>query len=161
MGAHSTSHLCLVSQNGFLDGDCHQRMHPMSSRHPQQPTGAISNDLTASQSLQTYLGLYLVERKSQFLNACAPSGLRFAYFSGTRPPIPTVILAMDKLFAIHGIPDVIRTNNRPPFNSGTYGFKTQKVTTLWPEANSQAESCMKCLGKVICNAHIENKDWKI
>lgn len=78
-----------------------------------------------------------------------------------------VISAMEKLFAIHGIPDVIRTDNGPPFNSATYkqfsrnyGFQTQKVTPLWPEANGQAESFMKCLGKVIRTAHIENKDWK-
>ena len=67
-----------------------------------------------------------------------------------------VISAMEKLFAIHGIPDVIRTDNGPPFNSGAFkqfsrkfGFRTQKVTPLWPEANGQAESFMKCLGKII------------
>ena len=78
-----------------------------------------------------------------------------------------VISAMEKLFSIHGIPDIIRTDNGPPFNSKTYkdfsrrfGFQTQKVTPLWPEANGQAEAFMKCLGKVIRTAHIENKDWK-
>ena len=78
-----------------------------------------------------------------------------------------VISAMERLFSIHGIPDVIRTDNGPPFNSNAYkkfskrfGFQTQKVTPLWPEANGQAEAFMKCLGKVIRTAHIENKDWK-
>ena len=78
-----------------------------------------------------------------------------------------VISAMEKLFAVHGIPDIIRTDNGPPFNSNAYkqfsrrfGFQTQKVTPLWPEANGQAEAFMKCLGKVIRTAHIENKDWK-
>ena len=76
-----------------------------------------------------------------------------------------VISAMEKLFSIHGIPDTIRTDNGPPFNSSSYkqfskqyGFQTQKVTPLWPEANGQAESFMKCLGKVIRTAHVEGRD---
>ena len=78
-----------------------------------------------------------------------------------------VISAMEKLFAIHGIPDVIRTDNGPPFNSKAFkqfskqfGFRTQKVTPLWLEANGQAESFMKCLGKIVRTAYIENRDWK-
>ena len=78
-----------------------------------------------------------------------------------------VISAMERLFSIHGIPDIIRTDNGPPFNSSSfkrfsqqYGFQTQKVTPLWPEANGQAESFMKCLGKVVPTAHIKNSDWE-
>ena len=78
-----------------------------------------------------------------------------------------VISAMEKLFSVHGIPDTIRTDNGPPFNSSSYkqfskqyGFQTQKVTPLWPEANGQAESFMKCLGKVIRTTHVEGRDWK-
>ena len=78
-----------------------------------------------------------------------------------------VISAMDKMFAVHGIPDTIRTDNGPPFNSKDFknfarrnGFQCQKVTPLWPEANGQAEAFMKCLGKVVRTAHIENRDWK-
>ena len=79
----------------------------------------------------------------------------------------SVISAMDKMFAIHGIPDTVRTDNGPPFNSKNFknfakrnGFQCQKVTPLWPEANGQAEAFMKCLGKVVRTAHIENRDWK-
>ncbi|MEL6802271.1 MAG: RNase H-like domain-containing protein, partial [Bacteroidota bacterium] len=78
-----------------------------------------------------------------------------------------VISAMDKMFAVHGIPDTVRTDNGPPFNSKDFkdfarrnGFQTQKVTPLWPEANGQAEAFMKCLGKVVRTAHIEGRDWK-
>ena len=78
-----------------------------------------------------------------------------------------VIAAMEKMFAVHGVPDVVRTDNGPPFNSKTFkdfskriGFQTQKVTPLWPEANGQAEAFMKCLGKIVRTAHIENRDWK-
>ena len=78
-----------------------------------------------------------------------------------------VIAAMEKMFAVHGIPDVVRTDNGPPFNSKAFknfskkvGFHTQKVTPLWPEANGQAEAFMKCLGKIVRTAHIERQDWK-
>ena len=71
------------------------------------------------------------------------------------------------MFAVHGIPDTVRTDNGPPFNSKDFkdfarrnGFQTQKVTPLWPEANGQAEAFMKCLGKVVRTAHIEGRDWK-
>ena len=80
----------------------------------------------------------------------------------------SVIAAMEKMFAVHGIPDVVRTDNGPPFNSKAFkqfskkvGFQTQKVTPLWPEANGQAEAFMKCLGKIVRTAHIENRDWKV
>ena len=78
-----------------------------------------------------------------------------------------VIAAMEKMFTVHGIPDAIRTDNGPPFNSKDFkdfarrsGFHCQKVTPLWPEANGQAEAFMKCLGKIVRTAHIENRDWK-
>ena len=78
-----------------------------------------------------------------------------------------VISAMEKMFLTHGIPETVRTDNGPPFNSKSFksfseriGFQTQKVTPLWPEANGQAEAFMKCLGKIVCTAYIENKDWK-
>ena len=78
-----------------------------------------------------------------------------------------VIFAMEKMFTTHGIPDVVRTDNGPPFNgkcfkafSTKFGFQHHKVTPLWPEANGQAEAFMKCLGKVVRTAHIENRDWK-
>ena len=78
-----------------------------------------------------------------------------------------VIAAMERMFTVHGIPDIIRTDNGPPFNSKDFrnfarqnGFHCQKVTPLWPEANGQAEAFMKCLGKIIRTAHIENRDWK-
>ena len=78
-----------------------------------------------------------------------------------------VISAMESMFSVHGIPDQIRTDNGPPFNSKDFktfanriGFQIQKVTPLWPQANGQAEAFMKCLGKIIRASHIENRDWK-
>ena len=78
-----------------------------------------------------------------------------------------IIKAMKRIFTTHGVPETVRTDNGPPFNSKEFkafsaevGFETQKVTPLWPQANGQAEAFMKCLGKVVRTAHIENKDWR-
>lgn len=83
-----------------------------------------------------------------------------------RTDASSVIQAMEKMFAVHGVPDTVRTDNGPPFNSKSFkeysrraGFQTQRVTPLWPQANGQAEAFMKCLGKVIRTAIIEKKDW--
>lgn len=77
-----------------------------------------------------------------------------------------VIAAMEKIFANHGIPEEITTDNGPPFNSKAFaqfaanaGFHHRKVTPLWPQANGQAESFMKNLGKAIRVAILEKKDW--
>jgi transposase InsO family protein len=73
----------------------------------------------------------------------------------------------NRMFATHGIPEVVRTDNGSPFQSkefhdfaGEQGFKHRKVTPRWPEANGQAESFMKPLGKVCKAAQLEGKPWK-
>ena len=78
-----------------------------------------------------------------------------------------VIAAMEKTFATHGIPDIIRSDNGPPFASKAYknfsekmGFKAQRVTPLWPRANGQVEAFMKSLAKVCRTSHIEGTDLR-
>ena len=63
---------------------------------------------------------------------------------------------------------MMRSDNEPPFTSkeikeyvNENGIELRRVTTLWPLANSEAESFMKPLTKVICSAHVESKTWKI
>ena len=79
----------------------------------------------------------------------------------------STIPAFEKMFATHGVPEILKTDNGPPFQSSAFarfakmkGFKHQKVTPLWPEANGEAENFMKNLGKVAKTAWIEGKDWK-
>ena len=54
----------------------------------------------------------------------------------------TVIPQLDKTFSTFGIPEIVRSDNGPPFNgrefrefAQTLGFKHRKVTPLWPRAN--------------------------
>ena len=78
-----------------------------------------------------------------------------------------VIPKLDRLLSSYGIPEIIRTDNGPPFNGKEFhefsqqmGFKHRKVTPKWPEANGLVERFMRTIGKVIRTAEIERKDWR-
>ena len=78
-----------------------------------------------------------------------------------------VIPKLDKMFAVHGIPDVLISNNGPPFNGTDYkryfetlGITPKFSTPLWPQGNAQAERFMKCLSKMLQTAKIQNRPWK-
>lgn len=71
---------------------------------------------------------------------------------------------LDKIFATHGIPDTIKTDNGPPFNGHEYerymqvlGIEWQTSTLLWPQGNANAESFMKPLGKLLKTAQVEGR----
>lgn len=73
----------------------------------------------------------------------------------------------DSVFALFGIPDVVKTDNGPPFNGSEFkefanhlGFKHRKITLLWPQANGEAERFMKTIGKAIRAAHSEHRSCK-
>ena len=60
------------------------------------------------------------------------------------------ISKLDLIFATHGVPVVIRSDNGPPFTSSEFesymlelGIKHQRITPLWPQANSVAENFIK------------------
>ena len=75
--------------------------------------------------------------------------------------------ALEKMFATHGVPNVIKSDNGPPFNGHAFanfcdetGVKHRRVTPLWPEANGLAETFMKPLKKTAQAAVVEGKCWK-
>jgi hypothetical protein len=77
------------------------------------------------------------------------------------------IQAIEKIFATHGIPQTLKTDNGPPFQSAEFdqfaeemGIQHHRVTPLWPEANGQAEAFMKSLGKHAKTSSISGRDWK-
>ena len=78
-----------------------------------------------------------------------------------------VIPKLDAIFARHGIPETVYSDNGPPFNSEDFamfakhlGFRHRPVTPLWPQANGEAEHFMSPLMKSIRAAHIEQRSWK-
>ncbi len=79
----------------------------------------------------------------------------------------TVIPKVDKVFSEFGIPDVVKTDNGPPFNSSafksfaqTLGFQHRKITPRWPRANGEVERFVRTVKKVIKTANLEGKSWK-
>ena len=78
-----------------------------------------------------------------------------------------VLPALERIFATHGIPETLKSDNGPPFQGQAFrsfaeekGFKHQKITPLWPEANGHAEGFMKNIDKVAKTAHSGGKDWR-
>ena len=78
-----------------------------------------------------------------------------------------VIPKLDAIFARQGIPDVLKSDNGPPFNGHEFkdfsdyqGFKHRRITPYWPRANGEAEHLVKTLEKSIRIAHLEGKNWK-
>ena len=78
------------------------------------------------------------------------------------------IPALERIFATHGIPEVLKTDNGLPFEGHAFQSfakekrftQYQKITPLWPEANGHVEAFMKSLGKVARTAHSQGKDWR-
>jgi len=77
-----------------------------------------------------------------------------------------VIPVLDKILSLFGIPDIIKTDNGPPFNSDIFtkfaqhkGFHHRKITPLWPLANAEAERFMRTVKKTIKAAIAEGRNW--
>lgn len=77
------------------------------------------------------------------------------------------ISALDKIFATHGNPKLLKSDNGPPFQSKefkeyaeTTGFKHRKVTPEWLEANGEVERFMRTLKKHIYTSMAQGKSWK-
>ena len=79
----------------------------------------------------------------------------------------TIVPKMDKIFGEYGIPEVVKSDNGPPFNGAdfknfaeTLGFKHRRITPLWPEANGQIENFMKGLNKIIKISYNHDKPFQ-
>lgn len=69
---------------------------------------------------------------------------------------------LKKIFATHGTPERVESDNGPPFTSkefaefaATEGFTHHRVTPLHPRANGEAESFMKLVNKTEQRAQIQ------
>lgn len=78
-----------------------------------------------------------------------------------------VIPKLDKVFSEFGVPDVVKSDNGPPFNSKEFasfaddlGFKHRKVTPKWARANGEVERFVRTVKKVIKTAKLECKNPK-
>ena len=78
-----------------------------------------------------------------------------------------VIHEMDTIFSRFGNPNILKTDDGPPFNSHKFasymkdnGIKHHRITPLWPEANGEVERFVRTIKKAINAAKVEGKDWK-
>ena len=78
-----------------------------------------------------------------------------------------VIPKLDNIFPTFGTPNVVKSDNGPPFNrqyfamfAGVLGFKHRKVTPLWPRANGEVERFVKTTKKCMKAAKSEGKNWR-
>ena len=72
---------------------------------------------------------------------------------------------LKKIFATHGVPNIVQTDNGPPFNSQEFthfaaevGFKHKPVTPYHPKAQGQIESFNKLVNKIAAIAKQEHSN---
>ena len=78
-----------------------------------------------------------------------------------------VFPALERIFATHGIPEVLKRDNGPPFQGQAFheftmkkGFLHRKITTLRPAANGHAENVMKNLWQGRKNRTQPRERWE-
>ena len=74
---------------------------------------------------------------------------------------------LDRIFSEYGVPEVVKSDNGPPFNGSDFkgfaehlGFRHRKITPIWPQANGEVERFMKTMGKTIKTASVAGLSWK-
>ena len=78
-----------------------------------------------------------------------------------------VIPKLDAIFARHGIPAKLTSDNGLPFQSEAFkryvqhlGIQHHHSTPLWPQGNSEVEAFNKPLEKAIKASHVEHRPWQ-
>jgi len=68
----------------------------------------------------------------------------------------STIAALKAIFSRHGIPEVVRSDNGPQYNSQefttfseSYGFKHITSSPLYPQSNGQAERTVQTVKKIL------------
>ena len=78
-----------------------------------------------------------------------------------------IIPKLAEIFSMLGLPDELKSDNGPPFNSRELadfakrmGFKHRKITPMWPRANGLVERFMQTIEKSIRIAQASGHNWK-
>ena len=78
-----------------------------------------------------------------------------------------VIPKLDKIFAAHGIPQVLKSDNDPPFNSAEFAkymntleITHEPATPAWPQTNGVVERFNQPLRKMLQTAVAEGRIWR-
>ena len=78
-----------------------------------------------------------------------------------------VIKSMEAIFRTHGLPEALRSDNRPPFASKVFegfleylGISHKKGVPFWPQSNREVECGNETILKIVQIARLEGKDWR-
>ena len=123
---------------------------------PELPWRTVHVDFYGPLPTSEYL-LVVVDRYSRFPEVEIVHSTRAS----------AVIPKLDKIFSVHGIPDVIISDNGPPFNGDEYvrylqalGIEAKFSTPHWPQGNATVERFMQPLGKALKTAKVEGRPWR-
>lgn len=77
------------------------------------------------------------------------------------------INVMERIFSMFGLPQSIKSDNGPPFQSRelkeyfqNMGINHRRITPVWPRANGTAERFMRTIEKTIRAAHVNGQSWQ-
>ena len=123
---------------------------------PSSPWKEVAVDFIGPYASREYL-LVVVDEYSRYPEVEVVSS------TSAKATIPKLVA----IFARQGTPDVVKTDNGPPFHGNEFakfasylGFSHRRVTPLWPRANGEVERLNRTLGKVIRTAETEGVSWK-
>ncbi|XP_052788463.1 uncharacterized protein K02A2.6-like [Mya arenaria] len=123
---------------------------------PSKPWSEVAVDFGGPFPSGQYL-LVVIDEHSRFPE------VEIVYSTSAKVVLPR----LSAIFARHGYPDVVKSDNGPPFQGHefadfavTCGFKHRRITPLWPEANGTVERFMGTLNKFVRAAVADNRDWK-
>ena len=78
-----------------------------------------------------------------------------------------VIPKLNKIFATHGIPSIVKTDSGPPFSSGEFSkyrktleITHEKITPYWPHANGEVERFNQPMEKALQTSHLDGTVWR-
>ena len=127
-------------------------MSPM----PAAPWTDLSVDLYGPLRCGSYL-LVLIDEHSRY------PVVRKLHTTSAKAVIPI----LNDIFSLLGIPERLKSDNGPPFNSHQFhvfsldqGFVHRRITPYWPQANAVCERFMRNLGGVIRKASETQSKWE-
>lgn len=149
-----------------LVGQCYEcqlttkqhRQEPVKMTNiPQNPWEVVSVDFGGPYPDGHY-NLVVIDKRTRYPE------VEVVYSTGIKPTKEK----LKKIFATHGTPVQLESDNGPPFTSkefaefaATEGFKHHRITPLHPRANGEAESFMKLVNKTEQRAQIQRTPTKL
>ncbi|XP_064488499.1 uncharacterized protein K02A2.6-like [Ornithodoros turicata] len=134
-----------------------KRVSPlMMTPLPDGPWQSLAADFAGPLPGNSYL-LVIVDEYSRFPIVASLSSLTTT----------AVTAKLNDIFAVHGLPHVLKTDNGPPFFSKEFasylsqnGIRHHRTTPLWPQANGEAERFIRSIKKTVKAAGASGSNWK-